>query len=603
MILQIIIPVFALLSLATAFNQRIYTYHNTPYHGMEIPDYNVSMPVDHFNSSDMRRFNNRYWVNDTYYRPGGPVILFDLGEIGISPWMVADMLGEWNGSLSATMRIAKALGGVAILWEHRYYGYSHPFALSTDNGASSPSAASGIPLGGAAEYKYLTTEQALEDVVYFAKNHFNKTQLGPGNTVLSGLNATQFLDPYHTPWIWVGGSYSGIRGAWMRLRNPEVFYAVWSSSAPVQLQPDGWAYFNALYRALPRNCTADMHSVARYVDEILSSDNHSAILDLKISVFSALSSGLLHNVSLVESITETFVAVNMFQMILQSIQSYGVSRTAQVFCDFMESFQAESYLSNSSLTSSDPAVRNTVWMYNQGNSTPTADGIVVHSGRIDVGLAAYLYGLVKYIKYASALTSSVGDPGSHQRISLSEDNHSWQWQVLSEFGLLPNINITSPLSLGSKFLGYNYTLKQYQSSFATFPVQDIPSKPDMKYLSRFGGWNMQPSNIMFTNGEFDPWRAYSLMSPEQDTLGAPIRSVTQNIPECGKPASSETTVFGLLYEGAVHAEDLLLRPGEPTGYTDTTNPPIKRGLDLFLKAYDKWLPCFEASRTDSVRSL
>jgi hypothetical protein len=31
------------------------------------------MPLDHFNASNRETFPNRYWVNATYYEPGGPV--------------------------------------------------------------------------------------------------------------------------------------------------------------------------------------------------------------------------------------------------------------------------------------------------------------------------------------------------------------------------------------------------------------------------------------------------------------------------------------------------------------------------------------------------
>lgn len=32
------------------------------------------MPIDHFsNGNDTRTFRNRYWINQTYYQPGGPV--------------------------------------------------------------------------------------------------------------------------------------------------------------------------------------------------------------------------------------------------------------------------------------------------------------------------------------------------------------------------------------------------------------------------------------------------------------------------------------------------------------------------------------------------
>ncbi len=39
-----------------------------------------------------------------------------------------DFEQEYHG-LSATMRLAKRYNGLAILWEHRYYGDSLPFPV------------------------------------------------------------------------------------------------------------------------------------------------------------------------------------------------------------------------------------------------------------------------------------------------------------------------------------------------------------------------------------------------------------------------------------------------------------------------------------------
>lgn len=39
------------------------------------PPSTIDMPIDHFNDSDHRTYKNRYWVNATYYKEGGPVFL------------------------------------------------------------------------------------------------------------------------------------------------------------------------------------------------------------------------------------------------------------------------------------------------------------------------------------------------------------------------------------------------------------------------------------------------------------------------------------------------------------------------------------------------
>lgn len=42
--------------------------------GVAMPS-TVDLPIDHFNESDLRTYQNRYWVNATYYKEGGPVFL------------------------------------------------------------------------------------------------------------------------------------------------------------------------------------------------------------------------------------------------------------------------------------------------------------------------------------------------------------------------------------------------------------------------------------------------------------------------------------------------------------------------------------------------
>jgi hypothetical protein len=76
----------------------------------------------------------------------------------------------------------------------------------------------------------------MEDVVVFAKNF----------TLAS--KPEQDFRPNNVPWIFIGGSYPGMRAAYMRIRNPEVIYASLSSSAPVEVQEDFWQYWFAAER-------------------------------------------------------------------------------------------------------------------------------------------------------------------------------------------------------------------------------------------------------------------------------------------------------------------------------------------------------------------
>jgi len=165
------------------------------------------MPIDHFNSSDTRTYNNRYWVNDTFYQPGGPIFFYDMGEEGVSNETAAQWLAETNGT-TAVMALARQYHGLAILWELRYYGLSLPFPFSK-NFTSGPMR---DLVGAPASWQYSTVEQGLEDVVYFANN------MSLGGYQPSGINMTHLL-PNNTPWVYIGGSYPGGRALWMRVRK------------------------------------------------------------------------------------------------------------------------------------------------------------------------------------------------------------------------------------------------------------------------------------------------------------------------------------------------------------------------------------------------
>ena len=158
----------------------------------DYPALTINIPIDHYNTSDSRVYENRYWINTTYYNAGGPVFYFDSGEQNAHP-LVPYFLAEAAGP-SSIMTMARRFNGMAVIFEHRFYGDltegSYPFKMN---------ASSGMAEEGYAAYKYLNTEQALQDPVYFA-NNFQP----PGMEKYWSL-----LSPQSTPWIWLGGSYPG----------------------------------------------------------------------------------------------------------------------------------------------------------------------------------------------------------------------------------------------------------------------------------------------------------------------------------------------------------------------------------------------------------
>lgn len=170
----------------------------------------VILNINHFGESPPPyTFANRFWVIDEYYRPGGPVFTFDTGETEdaylYSPWL--------TGADSFFRKYVQEFGGIGILWEHRYYGQSTPYAINVNTTSS--------------QMSFLTTEQALEDFIVFAQS-FKWKIGGPRAEKIpeAGLIGTIVdFNPKNSPWVHIGGSYPGVRAALLRDRYPDTIFA------------------------------------------------------------------------------------------------------------------------------------------------------------------------------------------------------------------------------------------------------------------------------------------------------------------------------------------------------------------------------------------
>ncbi|KAF8959573.1 peptidase S28 [Flammula alnicola] len=156
------------------------------------------------------------------------------------------------------MRLAKRCNGLAVLWEHRFYGGSLSLPVNENTTAD--------------EWQLLTTEQALEDVVFFANSFAHA-----GSRPLS--NSSDTSDPLLS--FPVHPSKTPHSSALMRIRNPEIIFASWASSEPVEAQVDMSSYYRAAERSLTRNCSADWVAITKYVDNTLNRANKTAIVNLK----------------------------------------------------------------------------------------------------------------------------------------------------------------------------------------------------------------------------------------------------------------------------------------------------------------------------------
>jgi len=200
--------------------------------------------VDHFELANTKQFQQRYFVNDTFWKgPGAPIFLMIGGEGPLSAAYVADhfVTGVWS----------QQFGAMVVALEHRFYGKSMP-----------------TPDSSAENLKLLSSQQALHDLATFRA--FIASKYGAESS----------------KWIAFGGSYSANLSAWARLKYPHLFHGSFASSGPVHALEHFYQYFEVVEAALSpivpknsnRSCTTILRAATDAVEQLMQTSSGLAQL-------------------------------------------------------------------------------------------------------------------------------------------------------------------------------------------------------------------------------------------------------------------------------------------------------------------------------------
>jgi len=178
----------------------------------------VTQRLDHFDGANPATWQQAFYVNDTFFKPGSsaPVFLCVGGE---GPPLDASAVA---GSVHCNVAVEwlQSTGALMFALEHRYYGCHNVSACPVAN-LSAPGA-----------LRFLSSRQALGDIAGFVA--FANDAYG-----LSVANK----------WVTWGGSYPGMLAGWARLKFPNLIYASVSSSAPVRAELDMRGYNDVVAEA------------------------------------------------------------------------------------------------------------------------------------------------------------------------------------------------------------------------------------------------------------------------------------------------------------------------------------------------------------------
>nr|BAN20353.1 prolylcarboxypeptidase, putative [Riptortus pedestris] len=228
--------------------------------------------LDHYKPTDLRTWQQRYYVNDTFFNgsPNSPVFLMIGGEGEASAkWMVA---GAW-------IEYAQTFGALCFQLEHRFYGKSRPTEdMSVEN------------------LQFLNSEQALADLANFIVSMNAAYNLQNGNK-----------------WIAFGGSYPGSLAAWLRYKYPHLVHASISSSGPLLALADFRDYFEVVKASLGTSsidCVSSVKMANKHLTKLLTDQSGGELLTKKFRLCSPLDVSNDNDVSnLAESLADNFAGI------------------------------------------------------------------------------------------------------------------------------------------------------------------------------------------------------------------------------------------------------------------------------------------------------
>ncbi|KAJ1897893.1 hypothetical protein LPJ81_004445 [Coemansia sp. IMI 209127] len=376
--------------------------------------------VDHFGTNSST-FRQRFYINGDAYVPGGPIYLFNSGETPASPSYLA--AGE-------PYTLAKATGGMVIIMEHRYYGVSYP--VSDMSGPN---------------MRYLTLENALEDIAYFIRNSRGFISDSTGISISA-----------ESKWIAVGGSYSANIAVWMRMLYPDLVFAAYASSAPLLASTDFYQYDEVVGRALP--CADKIGEAIDVLDAILDDGNRE----------------------LIDSWKRAFGLGD-----LKSDSDFAGALTDQM------AGTVQYYVPPPQGSSDADAVSKLCGWFGNTNNHPLQNMADMTADYIRNN------GIDPVTSYSSGSGAT--------NYNIHQDGRSWFYQVCSQFGYWQTAPPAPLRRLRSKYVTASWQSAPCREFFGN----DVTGMPDVTEFNRkYHGLLPNVTRVVFVNGLLDPWSQLSV---------------------------------------------------------------------------------------------
>lgn len=297
--------------------------------------------------------------------------------------------------------------------------------------------------------QYLNIDQALADVAYFIEA--KKKELGVKDAVV----------------IVFGGSYAGNMAAWSRLKYPHLIQGALASSAPVYAKADFYEYYEVVTRSLQRyseECVKDVKSAFESVEELLITNGGPEKLKKYFNLCNVTNIKLAGDVGLLmNTLAEQFAGTVQYNRV-----ENGKTRIAAL-CDNMTASYLGSPLQRLAHVMSDP----------KGRCIDT-----------------------NYERFVSNLKNVSWDVKGMTR--------EWFYQTCTEYGYYQTTN--SKESIFGTLFPLEFFEKLCMDLYGDYYNSDYLKSRVKRTNLIYGGLKPDLTNVIFTNGDLDPWHALSVLN-------------------------------------------------------------------------------------------
>ncbi|KAK0289501.1 hypothetical protein LTR35_002698 [Friedmanniomyces endolithicus] len=422
------------------------------------PAHTIDQLIDHFPNSSRyaphtsATFKQRYFFDDSYYQPGGPVFLYIGGETS----------GESRFSNLETgiiQILMQATNGLGVILENRYYGESYPFNSSTTD-----------------ELQYLTTEQSIADNAYFVQH-----------ATFPGVNAT--LTTPHAPWILYGGSLAGAQTAFSLHTyggDGGLLWAGIGASATTKAKLAYVEWYDPIQKFAPQDCVGSINAIVDNIDRIFASGNATAIHHMK-AVF-----GL-------EALTNNGDFAMTIAFPLGGPMNYPTNTWQELLWGGLGSNDFWEFCTNVTNLNAPENITQVDYALSQYTGGEPWTNLGNYANYIKKYLIPICNGapINSVLCFGTQNATFYADP-------TNSGSRSYLYSTCTEAGLYQVARQNGP-SLISRQLQVNYTQQWCEWAFPPGQYNTIPSTPDLYQINKYGGYNVGAPRLAHIDGDQDVW--------------------------------------------------------------------------------------------------